>query len=260
VPPGLIVKTTSLGRLLATVDRKSVYAYDKDSAQRSMCDTTCLREWTPVLAPESAQSQGEWSTLVRSPGVRQWTFRQRPLYTHALDTHEWSLEGSDVLGWHNVYTQRVILPTQFTVQDTSMGQVLADARGRTLYTYACGDDSIDQLACDGPDDTQVYRLAVCGGGDIDRCRQNWPYVLAGQDTNSQSAAWSILEIDPATGHRAAHSQPALRVWAYRGRPVYTYAKDLQPGDINGDGTGEWRGFRNGLKAFWLRDDYYGGAL
>jgi len=32
------------------------------------------------------------------------------------------------------------------------------------------------------------------------------------------------------------------------------------GDVNGDGTGEWRGLRNGLKAFWLRDDYFGGTL
>ena len=56
----------------------------------------------------------------------------------------------------------------------------------------------------------------------------------------------------------AHSSPAVPSEAYV--PVYTYARDLKPGDISGDGTGEWRGWRNGLKAFWLRDNYYDGAL
>jgi hypothetical protein len=30
--------------------------------------------------------------------------------------------------------------------------------------------------------------------------------------------------------------------------------------VNGAGTGEWRGQRNGLKAFWVRDDYFNGTL
>jgi predicted lipoprotein with Yx(FWY)xxD motif len=260
VPPGFAVKTTSTGRLLTTAKSASVYTYDKDTAQQSLCDVACTREWTPLLAPQTALAKGEWSTIERSPGVHQWTYRDKPLYAHMLDTHLWSLEGSDVPGWHNVYTQTASHPAHFTVQDTPMGQVLADARGRTIYTYACGDDSVDQLSCDGPDDTQVYRLAVCGGGDIARCEQNWPYVRADKEAGSSSRAWTIIQIDPATGRRAAQGLSAWSVWAYRGRPVFTYAKDVQPGDVHGDGTGEWRGFRNGLKAFWLRDDYYEGAL
>jgi len=42
--------------------------------------------------------------------------------------------------------------------------------------------------------------------------------------------------------------------------VYTYSGDQQPGDINGDAIGEWRAQRNGFKAFWLRDDHFGGDL
>jgi len=36
--------------------------------------------------------------------------------------------------------------------------------------------------------------------------------------------------------------------------------DKVPGDVRGSGTGEWRGQRNGLKAFFVRDDYMGGTL
>ena len=31
--------------------------------------------------------------------------------------------------------------------------------------------------------------------------------------------------------------------------------DLKPGDTNADAWGEFNGYRNGFKAFWLRDDF-----
>ena len=262
IPPGFAVRTTTNGRLLTTDKNYSVYAFDGDTADASGCGAECSRNWKPVLAPAMARALAEWTILERSPGVRQWAFRGKPLYTHELDQHSWSLQGSDVPGWHNVYTQQAPpYPDSFTVQKTLAGDVLADARGMTIYTYVCGDDSADQLACDHPDDTQVYRLAMCGGGDADRCLKYWPYVEADDSVTSMNRAWRVVSIDPKTGHRAAPEQTdALKVWAYRDRPVYTFGGDREPGDVHGAGTGEWRGQRNGLKAFWLRDDYMGGTL
>lgn len=264
LPPGFAVKTTVNGRLLTTDKNFSVYASDKDTVDKSMCDADCTRTWIPLLAPGTARAQGEWSVLERSPGVRQWVFRQQPLYVNVLETtggHQWSLEGSDAPGWRNVYTQFAPPPpADFTVQDTIAGQVLADHRGRTIYTYVCADDSVDQLSCNHPDDIQVYRLAMCGGGDAQKCLQYWPYVLADKNAKGNSV-WSVMQIDPKTGHRAAAGQSeALNVWAYRDRPVYTYGGDERAGAVNGAGTGEWRGQRNGLRAFWLRDAFFGGTL
>jgi predicted lipoprotein with Yx(FWY)xxD motif len=262
VPPGFAVKSVSLGRMLTTDQNDAVYAFDGDTADSTLCDAGCERNWRPILAPALAQPQGEWSLFERSPGVRQWVYRGKPLYTNALDQHSWSQQGSDVPGWNNVFTQRAPAPPAgFTVRQTIAGDVLADARGMTIYVYQCGDDSQDQLACDHPDDTQVYRLAMCGGGDPDRCLDYWPYVEAGEDAAGTSRTWSVMTIDPRTGHRAEPEQTdAIRVWAYRDRPVYTFAGDEKPGDVNGGGTGEWRGQRNGLRAFWLRDDFMGGIL
>jgi predicted lipoprotein with Yx(FWY)xxD motif len=261
MPPGFAVKTTTVGRLLTTDTTHSVYVYDPDTPERSMCNGDCARTWEPVLAPSMAKSRGEWSIFERSPGLRQWAFRQQPLYTYVLDQHTWSLEGSDVSGWSNVYTQlSPVPPSEFTVQETLAGEVLADAEGRTLYTYNCGDDSADQLACDHPNDTQIYRLAMCGG-DAEKCLTNWPYVEAAAGEVVTSRSWSVVSIDPKTGHYAAPEQTdALLVWAYRDRPIYTYGADKNPGDLHGAGTGEWRAQRNGLEAIWLRDDYMGGTL
>ncbi len=264
VPPGFVVTQTAVGRLITDAAHKSVYTWDKDGPNKSNCDAVCTEEWKPVIAPVSAQGQGEWSVIERSPGVRQWAFRKKPLYIHVLDPegHNASLEGSDVPGWHNVYTQTAPEAPKgsFTIQDAPSGQVLADAQGRTVYTYKCSDDAPDQFSCDHPDTPQAYRFAVCGGGDPARCLVTFPYVLAPKDAKSDSQIWSTMDIDPKTGHRAAPGQAgALHVWAYRDRPVFTFAGDKKPGDLYGDSWGEFQGARNGFKAFWLRDDYFSNA-
>jgi predicted lipoprotein with Yx(FWY)xxD motif len=235
----------------------SVYAWDGDGANKSNCNADCLKKWSPVLAAETSQPQGEWTIIQRSPGVRQWSFRKKPLYTYIADTRPKSMAGSDEPGWHNVYTQRApAWPAEFTEHDTHAGIVLADAHGKTIYVYTCGDDALDQQTCDHPATPQEYRIAICGGGDVARCVKTWPYVIAAKDAKAPSRSWTAIDIDPMSGHYAKPGQAgALHVWAYRGRPVYTFARE-NPGDVDGDAWGEFYGFRNGFKAFWLRDDFY----
>lgn len=260
VPPGLTVRTTAIGRLLVTVDGSySVYYYDQDGRDHSNCDGNCSETWKPVLAPASARSHGDWTVFERLRGIWQWAFRGKPIYTYTVDRAARSQEGSDVPGWHDVYLQRAPSPpSDFTVQQSMSGDVLADAHGKTIYVYRCGDDALDQLSCDDPDDSQAYRLAMCGGGDVERCQQNFPYVLAPPNARSESRTWTVMEIDPKSGHRAAKGQSgALKVWAYRDRPLYTYAGDEVAGDIHADSHGEFKGEREGFKAFWLRDDFFG---
>src|SRR5690606_304903 len=112
-------------------------------------------------------------------GVKQWVFDGQPLYTYVPDARTNSQDGSDERGWHNVYIQKAPPPpAEFSEQISIAGTVLADSQGKTIYIYNCADDSIDQLGCDHPDLTQVYRLAICGASDPDKCLQNWPYVIA----------------------------------------------------------------------------------
>jgi predicted lipoprotein with Yx(FWY)xxD motif len=262
IPPELTMVAFGTGHMLVDHKGYSVYYSDADGPNKSNCDAKCLQKWKPVEAPDIATARGEWSIVVLSSGIKQWAFRKHLLYTYTPDLHSHSLIGSDVPGWHNVYTQRALPPpSSFTVQDSRIGQVLADANGKTVYVYNCSDDALDQQSCDNPDAPQEYRLAICGNGDPQVCRDTFPYLAAKPGDKSESRLWTVMAIDPNTGHRAAANQSdAVYVWAYRARPVYTYVNDHKPGDANGDAFGEFNGYRNGFKAFWLRDDFLDNAF
>ncbi len=258
VPAQFTVTSTRTGRLLSMINGPSVYTYDKDGPNKSNCDEVCERTWEPVLAAKTAPvARGDWTIFERTPGIKQWAFRKKPLYTRIGEDRPHSFDGSDFPGWHNVYTQPAPQPPKgFTVQDTPRGQVLADAKGRTLYIYNCIDDAADQGICDHPSTTQVYRYAICGGGDPAKCPENFPYVIADKNAKSDSRIWSIVSIDPKTGRFAQPGQAgALNVWAYRDRPLYTFIRDHGPGDTVADSWGEGNGWRNGFHAFWVRDQY-----
>jgi predicted lipoprotein with Yx(FWY)xxD motif len=258
VPPQFNVATRLAGRTLTTIDNYSVYASSKDRPDKSNCTGECLEDWKPIVAPAYAKPRGEFGVIERSPGIYQWTFRKQPLYTHNGEPFS-KMYGSDVPGWYNVYTQYTPKPpADFMVQESPTGLVLADKNGKTVYVYMCADDALDQLACDVPDSPQVYRFTVCGGGDPQRCLERFPYVTAPKDAKTGNLLWSAMWIDPMTGKKAQPEQPgALHVWAYRERPVYTHYRDKRPGDMTADQWGEFYGYRNGYKAFWLRSDFGG---
>jgi len=262
IPAGFNVLTVATGRLLTNPTGFSVYMWDGDGPNQSNCTGECLKKWAPIGAPEVARPQGEWNVIENVPGVKQWTYRKRPLYMRIADTRVASLKGTDEKGWRNVYTQEWADPPQeFTVQDSRVGQVLADKNGMTLYVYTCLEDTIDHLVCDHPSTTQAYRLAICGNSDPVLCNKTFPYVQAPVGVKVKNLIWATTWIDPQTGKIAQPKAPgALHVWTYRDRPIYTFGRDKKPGDADGDAWGEVYGYRNGFKAFWLRDDFMQNTL
>ena len=256
VPPGFTVVTTALGRLLTTDKQMSVYTSDKDGTGRSRCNGDCALLWSPMIAPLFAQVGRGWSLVDRGGGIKQWAFKGKPLYTFKPDRRRRGLTGEDIPGWHGTYLEKAPkYPPAVTVHDTSMGPVLADRHGMTLYVFGCVEPTVDLLSCDHPADTQVYRLALCGNGDAATCLSKWPIVPALSGERTLNWVWSVIEIDPKTGHYAAPGQrDALRVWAYRGRPIYTFSGDKQPGDDRGDGVSAGIGQAIMFTAIKLRHD------
>lgn len=93
--------------------------------------------------------------------------------------------------------------------ETSKGKALVDAKGMTLYTF--DKDAGGKSMCNGPR------------------AENWP-ALAAADGAKASGDWTILARDDGK-----------MMWAYKGKPLYTFKKDMAAGDTNGDGflNGAW---------------------
>lgn len=72
----------------------------------------------------------------------------------------------------------------------------------------------------------VFDKDVAGSGKSvcnDKCAINWPPVHASAN-DKPNGAFTIIVRDDGT-----------RQWAYKGRPVYTWPEDQEPGDKYGDG-------------------------
>lgn len=87
---------------------------------------------------------------------------------------------------------------------------LVGANGMTLYVFDRDAAGSGKSMCNGP------------------CATNWPPLMAGANA-AASGDWSVVTRDDGA-----------RQWAYKGRPVYFWAKDMKAGDRTGDGfNGVW---------------------
>lgn len=92
--------------------------------------------------------------------------------------------------------------------DSSLGKVLTDANGMTLYTF--DKDGTGSSACNGD------------------CATNWPPLTAPEGAQAEDD-YTLVKRDDGTMQ-----------WAYYGKPLYLYAGDKAAGDVTGDGlNGVW---------------------
>jgi predicted lipoprotein with Yx(FWY)xxD motif len=98
------------------------------------------------------------------------------------------------------------VPAGVTTRQTGVGVFLADAKGMTLYTYA-QDNTPGKSAC------------------VDACAKVWPPLAAPEDA-VPVGKWSLVVRDDDT-----------KQWAFRGKPLYTYARDSTPAGAFGERVG-----------------------
>jgi len=99
--------------------------------------------------------------------------------------------------------------TTVTLASTSLGRILVDAQGRSLYLFK--KDAGSKSTCSGA------------------CAASWPPLIArGKPTAGGGAQASML----GTVRR---NDGTMQV-TYNGHPLYLFAGDQQPGQVNGQGS------------------------
>ena len=100
-------------------------------------------------------------------------------------------------------------PATISVQGSSLGQILVDRNGKTLYLFEA--DTSSQSTCSGA------------------CAQAWPPVTTnGAPKAAGGASASLLGT-------TARSDGTTQV-TYSGHPLYSFVSDTKPGDTNGEGS------------------------
>lgn len=100
----------------------------------------------------------------------------------------------------SVFAQAEQTPTQ--VQNGA----LVGPNGMTLYVFDQDEAGSGKSACNGP------------------CIGNWPALTANTGAKAKGD-YTVISRDDGT-HQ----------WAYKGKPLYFWAKDSKPGDRTGDGV------------------------
>ena len=104
-----------------------------------------------------------------------------------------------------VVTLLAVLVSAAHAQPVVRDGLLADSAGRTVYTF----------------DKDTAGKSNCSGG----CLAAWPMFVAKAGAKTQG---DFGLIDAGDGQRQ---------WTLKGKPLYYFAGDTQPGERNGDGSG-----------------------
>jgi len=103
--------------------------------------------------------------------------------------------------------------TEVEAEDSSLGTILVDSRGNTLYVFL--QDTGDTSTCTGD------------------CAASWPALIAKGEVKAGGGG----DVDGSLLGTSARDDGKMQV-TYNGHPLYFFSGDQAPGDINGQGIGD----------------------
>lgn len=86
----------------------TLYTFDKDSKNTSVCYDGCASKWPPYTAKADAKAKKKnWGIITRKDGTQQWTYNKKPLYTWVGDAKSGDTNGDGLGGvWHVAKTNK----------------------------------------------------------------------------------------------------------------------------------------------------------
>ncbi|GHH96413.1 SCO0930 family lipoprotein [Streptomyces capillispiralis] len=230
------------------------FTKDGPNPELSACDAACAKLWPPVPADGALAPAGVDDALLgavtRGDGSRQLMFDGLPLYRYAKDAKPGQVAGEGVgKTWFASLPSDTVssvqpgvdasgpseeapegeappqegevgeevleaLPGLSVVDDPELGEIVVDAKGRTLYRFV--------------KDTDWPMTTACTGS----CLDTWkPAALVEKNDVEGIDPKLVIPFNRPDGKK----QQTLDCW-----PLYWFTGDQQPGDINGQGKdGKW---------------------
>jgi predicted lipoprotein with Yx(FWY)xxD motif len=101
-----------VGSYLTDAKGMTLYYFKKDAPGKSACTDDCIARW-PVFYTKNIIVPGklykkDFAVITRDDGIKQTTYRGRPLYYFAKDAAAGDMNGEGVNSvWHVIYTQKI---------------------------------------------------------------------------------------------------------------------------------------------------------
>jgi predicted lipoprotein with Yx(FWY)xxD motif len=229
-PAGFIAREVedAGGLVLTTMTGRTIYALDGSLKQEKTFCSSLTCDWKPLAAPQLASAKGDFNFVVRDDGIRQWTFKGRPLYTFARDAAPGEANGvARAKEVSPAFVSRFFVPEGVTTQPTKkLGRVFAASAGQTIYKR----NGFIFQSGSGHNLRRGDTVRPAVGRDLGpnpRCKNNcdaWHPFLAPDDAQPQGY-WSVYT-----------REDGKKQWAYQGYALWTFDGDRRPGDILGNDT------------------------
>jgi predicted lipoprotein with Yx(FWY)xxD motif len=229
--PVVKVADGPLGKMLVGPEGLTLYGFTNDADGSSSCYDRCAAAWPPVLVENGwdvgpGLDAGVFATTTRKDGTQQLVAGKWPLYYYSGDAAPGDVAGQGSGNvWFAVDPAGALIktpapapgtpkaaPTAATaahVADTKLGSVLVDANGRTLYGFTKDADG----------------NPTCAGA----CADAWPAAIV-EDGKLPAG------LDPAVFSVVARPDGRSQLKAGKW-PLYRFAGDAAPGDVNGQNSG-----------------------
>jgi predicted lipoprotein with Yx(FWY)xxD motif len=92
------------GGVLTTPAGRTLYVFDNDvpGSERSVCNPPCSNIFPPYLVEEGASAPQPFGVVRRDDGLRQWSYKGRPLYLFYADEKRGDVNGDGMNRgiWH----------------------------------------------------------------------------------------------------------------------------------------------------------------
>lgn len=87
--------------LLVNKSGMTLYTFDVDTDGKSYCTDGCTTKWLPYIMAEGAKAKSGYGFILRDDGSKQWTYKDKPLYTWVGDKKKGDTTGDGMAGvWH----------------------------------------------------------------------------------------------------------------------------------------------------------------
>ena len=221
--PVMVANNATLGPILTDTAGMTLYTHaPADAPGVSNCEGACAGAWPPFVVadmasmPEDAMAAATmmgFGTITRADGTIQLTLNTWPLYYFVRDTAPGQTAGVGVNAFGGLWSvamapDMMMMGTTVMSGDSTLGPILTDGAGMTLYTW-------------DRDDPAATTIATTASA-------TWPlFIVTGPPT--APALPGILSSAPRL-------DGSMQV-TYNGWPLYYNINDKAPGQTVGDGVG-----------------------